>query len=372
MDLNAISPSSQWEWDHLPLLDTKATENQKLQPPNWTMELDPEINFGLYDTPVGSGSSGSDLIHGSAFNAPKFSCVSGEPLLNPRLGKRMYFEEVCPESDSKNLSFSRDLMSSLILEKKCKSNGQNLQCPPHCQVEGCGLNLSSAKDYHCKRRVCESHAKSPMVVIDGLERRFCQQCSRFHDLFEFDGKKKSCRRQLSNHNARRRKYHRQAVQSSQSALSYSRSDGKQQMSPFTNSKTATNLAWQNMHNSKLPQAKDFLLKPSKDNIDTPSVEDFMNFSDTNATQDFTCALSLLSTNQWDSYATKSISQEHSNRPTSPFQATTHAMSQCIPLASSEPCCGHHDQYVNSNIWISNSADSNHFQKFQLFREPYEL
>ena len=101
------------------------------------------------------------------------------------------------------------------------------------------------------------------------------------------------------------------------------------------------------------------------------VEDFINFSDTNATQDFTCALSLLSTNQWDSYATKSISQEHSNRPTSPFQAITHAMSQRIPLASSEPWCSDHDQYVNSNMWISNSADSNHFQKFQLFREPYE-
>jgi len=42
------------------------------------------------------------------------------------------------------------------------------------------------------------------------------------------------------------------------------------MSPFANSKTATNLAWQNMRNSKLPQAKDFLLKPAKDNIDTPS------------------------------------------------------------------------------------------------------
>jgi hypothetical protein len=180
MDLNAISPSSQLEleWDHLPLLNTKATENPKLQPPNWSMELDREINFGLYDTPGGSGSSGSELIHGSAFNPPNLSCVSGEPLLNLRLGKRMYFEEVCPESDSKNLSFSRDLMSSSILEKKCKSNGQNLQCPPRCQVEGCALDLSSAKDYHRKRRVCESHAKSPMVVIDGLERRFCQQCSR--------------------------------------------------------------------------------------------------------------------------------------------------------------------------------------------------
>jgi hypothetical protein len=88
----------------------------------------------------------------------------------------------------------------------------------------------------------------------------------------------------------------------------------------------------------------------------------MNFSDTNATQDFTCALSLLSTNQWDSYATKSISEEHSNRSTSAFQAITHAMNQRIPLASSEPWCSDHDQYVNSNMWISNSAEISTVQR----------
>jgi len=37
------------------------------------------------------------------------------------------------------------------------------------------------------------------------------------------------------------------------------------MSPFANSKTATNLAWQNMNSRMLFQTKDFLLKPAKDN-----------------------------------------------------------------------------------------------------------
>ncbi|RHN42485.1 putative transcription factor SBP family [Medicago truncatula] len=251
MDLNAKSPSSQWEWDHLPLPDTKATENKKLQPPNWSIKLDRENNVWLFDTPTGSGYSGSELIPGStsgssksdsisssptrdisktckfafesshddsngkielpkegpieASNAPMLSCVSSEPLLNLKLGKRMKFEDV----------------SSLVFGRKCKSNDQNLQCPPLCQVEGCGLDLSSAKHYYRKRRVCVDHSKSPMVVIDGLERRFCQQCSRFHDLFEFDGKKKSCRRRLSQHNARRRNHSRKTAQSSQSALSSS-------------------------------------------------------------------------------------------------------------------------------------------------------
>ncbi|VAI44716.1 unnamed protein product [Triticum turgidum subsp. durum] len=74
-----------------------------------------------------------------------------------------------------------------------------------CQVEGCGVELRDAKEYHRKHRVCEAHTKFPRVVVAGQERRFCQQCSRFHALSEFDQKKRSCRRRLSDHNARRRK-----------------------------------------------------------------------------------------------------------------------------------------------------------------------
>lgn len=42
------------------------------------------------------------------------------------------------------------------------------------------------------------------------------------------------------------------------------------MNPFAYSKTAINLALQNIQNSELPQTKDFLLKPINDNIGTPS------------------------------------------------------------------------------------------------------
>ncbi|XP_058735881.1 squamosa promoter-binding-like protein 2 [Vicia villosa] len=449
MELNAKSPSSQWECDNnLTFFNTKAIENPKFQPLNQSIELDRENNVGLFDTstPGGSGCSGSELIHDStsrcsksvsigsswnwdkgnsktcvfAFenshdsndkmelskedsiensNAPGVSLVSGEPLLTLKLGKRMYFESSnALESDPKNLSIFGDSMSNLSIGKKCKSDGRNLQCW-RCQVEGCGLDLSSAKDYYRKHKVCESHSKSPKVVIAGLERRFCQQCSRFHALFEFDEKKRSCRRRLSHHNAKRRKPRpSDVVQSSQSALLSSRCDGEQQMSPFSYSKTATNLAIKNIDNNMLLQTKDFLLKPANDNIDAPStvtmlsdnsnvnftskvvatksinpgVEDFITFSDTNATQDFTCALSLLSTNPWDSYATESISLEHSNRTSSCAQALTHAMSQGTPLASPE-YISEHDHHVNSSMWMSDSncEESNHFQEFQLLREPYE-
>ncbi|CAK9238327.1 unnamed protein product [Sphagnum troendelagicum] len=75
-----------------------------------------------------------------------------------------------------------------------------------CQVEGCTADLSSVlKEYHRRHKVCEMHSKTPNAVVGGREQRFCQQCSRFHLLSEFDEGKRSCRRRLAGHNERRRK-----------------------------------------------------------------------------------------------------------------------------------------------------------------------
>ncbi|XP_028753417.1 squamosa promoter-binding-like protein 7 [Neltuma alba] len=76
---------------------------------------------------------------------------------------------------------------------------------PRCQVEGCHVALLNAKEYHRRHKVCEMHSKAPKVVVLGLEQRFCQQCSRFHVVSEFDDSKRSCRRRLAGHNERRRK-----------------------------------------------------------------------------------------------------------------------------------------------------------------------
>lgn len=221
MEWNAKSPS-QWDWEHLFLSNAKATENPRLQLIDWSREADPEINDGLLYPLGGSGCSGSELIPASSsrssksasINSPsngysktsvltfegsqedssckkemskeepvgtsptlELSSVSGEPLLSLKLGKRLYFEDVCPESDTKDPPLSGFPMPSVNTGKKCKSNNQSSQTPC-CQVEGCNLDLSSAKDYHRKHRVCETHTKSPNVVVGGLERRFCQQCSR--------------------------------------------------------------------------------------------------------------------------------------------------------------------------------------------------
>ncbi|KAL4573137.1 hypothetical protein LXL04_019934 [Taraxacum kok-saghyz] len=74
-----------------------------------------------------------------------------------------------------------------------------------CQAEKCASDLAEAKQYHRRHRVCEFHAKAQAAIVAGSSQRFCQQCSRFHELSEFDEAKRSCRRRLAGHNERRRK-----------------------------------------------------------------------------------------------------------------------------------------------------------------------
>ncbi|KAK9756603.1 hypothetical protein RND81_01G108600 [Saponaria officinalis] len=76
---------------------------------------------------------------------------------------------------------------------------------PVCQVDDCTEDLSKAKDYHRRHKVCVLHSKATQVFVGSQMQRFCQQCSRFHPLSEFDEGKRSCRRRLAGHNRRRRK-----------------------------------------------------------------------------------------------------------------------------------------------------------------------
>lgn len=74
-----------------------------------------------------------------------------------------------------------------------------------CLVDDCISDLSNCRDYHRRHKVCELHSKTAQVLINGQKQRFCQQCSRFHSLEEFDEGKRSCRKRLDGHNRRRRK-----------------------------------------------------------------------------------------------------------------------------------------------------------------------
>ena len=58
---------------------------------------------------------------------------------------------------------------------KSISRTQNISC----FVDGCTNDLTDCRDYYRRHRVCERHSKTPVVVVGGKEKRFCQQCSRY-------------------------------------------------------------------------------------------------------------------------------------------------------------------------------------------------
>ncbi|XVF74038.1 hypothetical protein PTKIN_Ptkin13bG0029600 [Pterospermum kingtungense] len=89
--------------------------------------------------------------------------------------------------------------------KKVRSGSPGSTNYPMCQVDNCKEDLSNAKDYHRRHKVCEIHSKATKALVGKQMQRFCQQCSRFHPLSEFDEGKRSCRRRLAGHNRRRRK-----------------------------------------------------------------------------------------------------------------------------------------------------------------------
>jgi hypothetical protein len=94
-----------------------------------------------------------------------------------KFGKKIYFEDhVGVGAPAKSGTGSSSSGSGSGSSRKAQG-GQHQQ-PPRCQVEGCKVDLSDAKTYYSRHKVCSMHSKSPRVIVAGLVQRFCQQCSR--------------------------------------------------------------------------------------------------------------------------------------------------------------------------------------------------
>ncbi|XP_058777432.1 squamosa promoter-binding-like protein 6 [Vicia villosa] len=120
-----------------------------------------------------------------------------------------FFKEEDYESKNlKSLFESKNHDSTPIHQTVLSKRARTTSLPSQaliCQVYNCNMDLSTSKDYHKRHKVCDVHSKTAKVVVNGVEQRFCQQCSRFHLVAEFDDGKRSCRRRLAGHNERRRK-----------------------------------------------------------------------------------------------------------------------------------------------------------------------
>lgn len=106
---------------------------------------------------------------------------------NPEMPKKNFGDEV---DENLRLNLGGSIRAKPVDEprpnKRFRSGspGSNY---PMCQVDECSEDLSTAKDYHRRHKVCEFHSKSAKALVGKQMQRFCQQCSRFkfHFLFGF-------------------------------------------------------------------------------------------------------------------------------------------------------------------------------------------
>lgn len=86
----------------------------------------------------------------------------------------------CEDAENCKLLKERPILSSVgssLLTKRARKTSSYCQAA-FCQVHGCNKDLSSSKDYHKRHKVCDAHSKTAKVIVNGIEQRFCQQCSR--------------------------------------------------------------------------------------------------------------------------------------------------------------------------------------------------
>ncbi|CAN4124153.1 unnamed protein product [Withania somnifera] len=447
-----------WDWGNLVMFGSKASESPKeLQLTDWGVEEEGELNggsFNLSSGGSGTGGYGSDVKCGSSikssisastdsspkegFKASNFAFeafvaspddpykklkpskaeVSGdspameasvgsvEPVIGLKLGKRTC-ETICAGSHAKVSSFPPNPASSPAATKKAKSSSQNGPIPC-CQVEGCNLDLSTAKEYYRKHRVCDSHSKCPKVIVAGVARRFCQQCSRFHSMAEFDEKKRSCRRRLSDHNARRRKPQQETIQFNSARLSWLFYDSRQPMNlvlnhaQLINSRGAANSNWESTQD-KFSITRGFTPKPERtDSTNGKSLLKRIQFARAVAAQSTASSLlfpskgtttevpknpgsiwlqdwnflvlSLLSTNSWGSSDPEILSLNHPTdaNQTSMPEHMMQAFPQGMPHMSSQYWqAGQHLSDPREHSLAASSHNGGSFQEMRLLKAPFD-
>ena len=74
----------------------------------------------------------------------------------------------CPELDEKILE------EGAPGKKRVRTAGARARC----QVTGCEADISELKGYHRRHRVCLRCANASVVILDGQNKRYCQQCGK--------------------------------------------------------------------------------------------------------------------------------------------------------------------------------------------------
>lgn len=83
----------------------------------------------------------------------------------------------CPELDEK-LEEEEKEESALPGKKRPRAVRAPAEIMMRCQVPGCEADIRQLKGYHKRHRVCLQCANASAVVLDGVSKRYCQQCGK--------------------------------------------------------------------------------------------------------------------------------------------------------------------------------------------------
>ncbi|KAL3535013.1 hypothetical protein ACH5RR_003474 [Cinchona calisaya] len=306
-------------------------------------------------------------LHNSAMHSGKATELDKDILGMPKGS-----ENLSSTTSSSKTSVSLRSMS-YNTRKRSRASYQSTQTS-RCQVEGCNLDLESAKDYHRRHRICESHSKSPKAIVAGVEQRF-------HNLSEFDDKKRSCRRRLSDHNARRRRPQPDAMHICSMGLSssvYDRRLPSYLLNKMTSSSSST--TWEGSSCLKMAQDGNSLIRTS----DYQEFTRNFTFADRhginasvanshphlNEVQSIPSALSLLSTTTWALNEPESTSLEQLMQGSVGIAQPAMVLeSQNWPLISAEQAPSFTSPL--HSMASQSTTDTSHFRDLQSFKPPYE-
>lgn len=176
---------------------TQSFNNSLIPQPNAALFHHPtthhQIN-SLYDPRAYGGASSYSTPHPSLLSLDPLTSATANPTPAAGTGSSYFLvpktEEVSRPSDmitariGLNLggrtyfsSAEDDFVNRLYRRSRPMEPGSSNA--PRCQAEGCNADLTHAKHYHRRHKVCEFHSKASTVIAAGLTQRFCQQCSRF-------------------------------------------------------------------------------------------------------------------------------------------------------------------------------------------------
>lgn len=171
-------PSSIWDWDNLlnfPLNPDEIAEEPLILP--WTAaDADGHQSSDHPPQPI---EEAAPALSPPPALADELGCVRKR---DPRLICPNYLAGrvpcACPELDEK--AAEEEEVAEIVAgpRKRVRKSGSAFQIEIRCQVPGCEADIKELKGYHRRHRVCLRCANATYVVLEGEQKRYCQQCGK--------------------------------------------------------------------------------------------------------------------------------------------------------------------------------------------------